>query len=120
MPWSVCEEKYLLDLINERKSLKEIAELLDRSARAVIEKITRLGLSIEFLNRRVEQAHRARFRRRTHALLNNKTPGLPIIATESPLLHENRSSQDVLGQCCGVHHRASETVAHGKPVKKEC
>jgi len=122
MPWSVCEEKYLLDLINERKSLKEIAELLDRSARAVIEKITRLGLSIEFLNRRVEQAHRARFRRRSHAfsLLNHKNPRPAVIATESPSLHGNRFPQDMLGQCCGVHHRASETVAHGKPVKKEC
>jgi hypothetical protein len=123
MPWSVYEEKHLLDLIGERKSLKEIAQALGHSPQAVIEKIRRLGLSIEFVNRRVEQAHRARFRCRSHALaslLNHKNPRPAVIATESPLLHGNRCPQDVLGQCCGVHHRASETVAPWKTVKKIC
>ena len=93
MPWSVYEEKHLLDLIGERKSLKEIAQALGHSPGAVIEKIRRLGLSIEFVNRRVEQIHRARFRRRSHALaylLNHKNPRLAIVATESPSLHGNR------------------------------
>lgn len=120
MPWNVYEEKHLLDLIDERKSLKDIAQALGHSPRAVIEKISRLGLSIEFVNRKVEQAHRARFRGRSHALaslLNHKNPNPAVIATESPLLRRNHSPQDVLGQCCGVHHRASETVAQGKTVK---
>lgn len=68
MPWSVCEEKRLLDLIGERKSLKEIAAALDRSPQAVVNKIRRLGLGIEFVNRRLKQIQRARFRHRTHAL----------------------------------------------------
>jgi len=123
MPWAICEEKCLLDLVNERKSLKEIAEILGRSPQAVIEKIRRLGLSLEFVNRRVEQAHRIRFRCRSHALaplLNHKNPTQPSFATESLLLRGNRCPQDVRGQYSGVRRSAVRTVAHKKTVKKIC
>ena len=123
MPWNVYEEKHLLDLIDERKSLKDIAQALGHSPRAVMEKIRRLGLSIEFVNRKVEQAHRIRFRRRSHALaplLNHKNPTPAVIATESLLLRGNRCPQDVPGQYSGVRRSAVRTVAHGKTVKKIC